>query len=131
MMSANANDYFSKSTLNALEAALKEANGRATARTLDVDGIVEYLHSYMLRLDISKKALTGTEVTVHASMEQLPRAYKWNADSTKASFLFDGKKWKFLTAERSRLVQRCGSYHVVATLSQTAIEAITSKVSQM
>lgn len=131
MMSANANDYFSKSTLNALEAALKEANGRATARTLDVDNIVEYLHGYMVRLGISKKALTGTKVTVHASMEQLPRAYKWNADSTKASFLFDGKKWKFMTAERSRLVQCCGSYHVVATLSQTAIDAITSKVSQM
>lgn len=131
MMSTNANDYFSKSTLNALEAALKEANGRATARTLDVDDIVEYLRGYMCRLDISKKALTGTKVTVHASMEQLPRAYKWNADSTKASFLFDGKKWKFLTVERSLLVQRCGSYHVVATLSQTAIDAITAKVSQM
>ena len=91
-MSTNANDYFSKSSLNALEAALKEANGRATARTLDVDDIIKYLRGYMYRLDITKKALTGTEVTEHASMEQLPRAYKWNADSTKATFVFDGKK---------------------------------------
>lgn len=113
-----------------LEAALAEANGRATARTLTAEQCVEYLETYMNYVGISKKALTDTVVTIHGSMEKLPSAYKYPADSTKATFVFDGRTWHLYRAERSRLVQRSGCLHVVAELSNTAKDAIAASFAE-
>lgn len=108
-------------------AALAEANGRATARTLSAAECAEYLAKFEGQAGISKKAMAGTIVTVHGSMEQLPRAYKYRADSTKASFQYDGKTWRFLSAERSILRQHSSWIHVIASFSPTAKAAIVQK----
>lgn len=120
-------EFFQKKELAKLVAALAEANGRATARTLSVDECAEYIAGFEERVGISKKAMAGTVVIVHGSMEQLPRAYKYRADSTKASFQFDGKTWRFLNAERSTLRQRSSHIHVIASFSPTAKDAIAAK----
>lgn len=120
-------DFFQKKELTKLVAALAEANGRATARTLSADGCAEYLAKFEEHTAISKKAMAGTVVTVHGSMEQLPRAYRYRADSTKASFQYDGKTWRFLNAERSILRQLSSYIHVIASFSPTAKDAIVQK----
>lgn len=122
-----ATEFFTKSDLKALNEKLDTANGRATARTLSADKCAEYLEEFERKAFISKKAMTGTTVTVHASMEKLPLSYKYSADSTKAVFEYDGKHWRFKNAERSRLVQRAGFWHVEAVFSQTAILAIADR----
>lgn len=122
-----ATQIIGKKDYKTLEGALAEANGRATARTLTAEDCVGYLETYMGYVGISKKALTDTVVTVHGSMERLPQAYKYRADSTKAAFVFDGKTWRFTGAERSTLLQRGGCFHVVATLSDTAKDAIAAR----
>lgn len=120
-------EFFQKKELAKLVAALAEANGRATARTLSDDECAEYLSKFEKRAGISKKAMAGTVVTVHGSMEQLPRAYKYRADSTKASFQYDGRTWRFLNAERSTLRQHSSFIHVIASFSPTAKDAIAQK----
>lgn len=120
-------DFFSKTESKKLAEGLAEANGRATARTLSADACAEYLERYMQHLDITKRALTGTVATVHATMERLPHAYKYRADSTKATFEFDGKVWRFVFACRDRLVQRGNACHVEARLSASAVAALADK----
>lgn len=120
-------EFFQKKELANLVAALAEANGRATARTLLADECAEYLAKFEGHTAISKKAMAGTIVTVHGAMEQLPRAYKYRADSTKASFQYDGKTWRFLNAERSILRQHSSWVHVIASFSPTAKDAIAQK----
>lgn len=124
---ATAFELFTKTTIKALEAALTEANGRATARTLSLDECVEYIDRFVCRCGITKKAMTGTEITVHGSMEKLPRAYKYQADSTKAAFEFNGKHWEFVEAVRSTLTQRSSYCHVQAAFSETARDALAAK----
>lgn len=120
-------EFFQKKELTKLVAALAEANGRATARTLSADECADYLAVFESLTDISKRAMTGTTVVVHGSMERLPKAYKYRADSTKAAFRYDGKTWRFLEAERSVLKQGSPLTHVVASFSDSAKEAIVAK----
>lgn len=120
-------EFFQKKELAKLVAALAEANGRTTARTLSADECAEYISAFEERVAISKKALAGTIVTVHGSMEQLPRAYKYRADSTKASFQYEGKTWRFLSAERSTLKQHSSWVHAIASFSPTAKDAIAAR----
>lgn len=123
-------ELFTKSTTKAIEAALAEANGRATARTLSLDECVEYIGEFVRRCDITKKAMTGTRINVHGSMEKLPRAYKYRADSTKAAFEFNGKHWEFVEAVRSTLVQNTAYHHVQAAFSDTARDALAAKYAE-
>ena len=120
-------EFFQKKELAKLVAALAEANGLATARTLSADECAEYISSFEEHTAVSKKAMAGTIVTVHGSMERLPKAYRYRADSTKAAFQYDGKTWQFLSAERSTLKQRSSYVHVIASFSPTAKDAIAAK----
>lgn len=122
-------EFFQKKELTKLMAALAEANGRATARTLSADECAEYIAKFEERTGISKKAMTGTVVIVHGSMEQLPQAYRYRAYSTKASFQYDGRSrtWRFLNAERSTLRQRSSWVHIIASFSLTAKDATAAK----
>lgn len=120
-------EFFTKTDLKALTEKLNAANGRATARTLDIDACIEHLTDFENSLRISKKAMTGTKAIVHATMETLPGAYRYRAYSTKASFEYDGKHWRFKEAERSTLKQKGCAYHVEASLSDSAKQAIVSK----
>lgn len=122
-----ATEFFTKTDLKALTEKLNAANGRATTRTLNIDACIEHLTKFENSLRISKKAMTGTKVIVHATMETLPHAYKYRADSTKVTFEYDGKRWRFCEAERSTLKQRGCAYHVEASLSDSAKQAIVSK----
>ena len=120
-------EFFQKKELAKLVAALADANGRATARTLSADECAEYIAKFEERTGISKKAMTGTVVIVHGSMGQLPQAYRYRADSTKALFQYDGSAWRFLDAKRSILRQRSSWIHIIASFSPTAKDAIAAK----
>ena len=120
---------FTKTTIKALELALAEANGNAKTRTLSVEDCGEYIVEFETRCDIPKSAMSGTQITIHASMEKLPKSYKYPATSTKAVFEFDGRKWRLLKAMRDYIVQRAGNCHVTAVFSQSAKAAIVDNYS--
>lgn len=115
----DATDLFKKTDIKRLSAKLAEVEGRSTTRLLSVDDCADHL-SHIMRWPISKKALTGTKVIVHATMEKLPNSYGYAANSTKATFTFDGRHWCFVDAERSFLKQKSGNCHCEVFLSDTA-----------
>jgi hypothetical protein len=108
-----------------LNAAIIEAEGRATARTMNaeyVDSKLFYVVNRYLN-GLPKKALTGTRATVHASTEKLPSSYKYRAESTQAEFLHDGKGWVLVSVWRGTLRQSSAAKEgVELELTDTAKE---------
>lgn len=106
----------------ALQAAITETEGRATARTLGAEEAGHRLDQvvYNLLRSMPKKYLAGSKAVVHASTERLPQAYKYSADSTKARFEHDGKGWVLVEVVRDRLVQKSARYGVELSLTDTA-----------
>jgi len=113
----------------ALQAAISEAEGRATARTLSAQSANDALESvvYDVLRRMPKKALAGCRATVHASNERLPRAYKYRAESTQAHFVHDGKGWLLESVERDTLVQKSTRYGVELVLTDDAKKYIIDK----
>lgn len=121
MATKKAKKIYSTNT-EALQAAISEAEGRATARTLSAqnanDALEEVVFSVLHRMP--KKHPVGCRATVHASTERLPRAYKYRAESTYAHFVHDGKGWLLESVERDTLVQRAVRYGVELVLTDDA-----------
>jgi hypothetical protein len=117
-------EFFLKKDEKALNDKLNELQNRSKERLLSVESCAEYLGYVENHLGISKKAMAGTKVVVHASMVKLPHSYKYAANSTKAVFIFDGKHWRYLTAYRDKLVQKSNYFHCEIELSDSAKEEI-------
>lgn len=120
-------EYLKKRDEKALSSKLAELQDKCKTRLLSVDDCVWRLMGVDNYLYISKKAKTGTKVVVHASMSKLPNSYKYQADSTKAVFIFDGKRWCFMTAYRDRMLQKHSYDHCEIELSDTAKEAVLKR----
>lgn len=120
-------ELFLKKDEKALSDKLNEIQNRSKERLLSVETCAERLTEVENFIGITKKAMTGTKVIVHASMEKLPHTYKYSANSTKAVFTFDGKRWRFLTAYRDHIVQRSNYFHSEIELSDLAKEGIISR----
>ena len=75
-----------------LEGALKEAQGRATARTIDVERILDVLKYVEKRLGIGKAALKGTKVHFTGA-EKFAKAYRFTPESTHFEAEHNGKTW--------------------------------------
>jgi hypothetical protein len=120
-------EFFLKKDCKSLSDKLNELQNRCEERLLSVESCAEYLGYVEKHLGISKKAMTGTKVVIHATMEKLPHSYKYAANSTKAVFIFDGKHWRYLTAYRDQLVQKSNYFHCEIELSDSAKEGIVSR----
>ena len=88
-----------------LQSKLDEVQNRCTTRLIDAETCQKKLESIVWdRLDgMPKKYLAGTTIVLHSSTERLPRAYKYPAESTKVTFVHDGKGWVYFKADRSTL----------------------------
>ena len=62
--------------------AITEAEGRATARLISAQDVVDALIEVDDYLGISKKAKKGTKVMIDCNAQTFPSAYKWAAKST-------------------------------------------------
>lgn len=123
-MTKKASKIYSTDT-DKLNAAITEAEGRATARTMNAEYVGSKLFYVVNRYlnDMPKKALTGTRATVHASTKKLPSSYKYRAESTQAEFLHDGKGWTLVSVWRGTLRQSSAAKEgVELELSDTAKE---------
>lgn len=124
-------EFLLKKDEKALNDKLNELQNRCEQRLLSVESCSEYLKKVERVLGVTKKAMTGTKVVVHATMEKLPNSYRYTANSTKAVFTFDGKHWRFVKAYRDRLIQKTNAYHTELELSDSAQEAIIQMYSIM
>ena len=111
-----------------LEVALKEVQGRATARTIDVDRILGVLKYVEKRLGIGKAALKGTKVHFTGA-EEFAKAYRFTPESTHFEAEHNGKTWFVTSIVRDTCPQRQDAIDVA--LSDTAKDAVLKSLSRM
>ena len=109
-----------------LSAAIKEAEGRATARTITARDIISRLKEIEKGLNISKKNMNGVSVHVDENAQTFPSAYKFTPESTHFFATFKGGSWIITGIERAR----CGSASkkVTITLTEEAKAAIIDRI---
>lgn len=113
----------------ALESAIKEAEGRATARTISVRQVCYILNQVESRLGITKKAMEGITVSVDFNAQDFPSAYKYTPESTRFSAEYHRGEWIITGIARMRT--RRASQRVLVSLTDDAKEAILAKYTQM
>lgn len=82
--------------LKKLDALIKEAEGRSTARTITVDDVVDSLaqaEAHLLLLSTKKDAV-GTIVYVDVNAQRFPRAYHYIPESTQFVAEITKSGWK-------------------------------------
>lgn len=111
-----------------LEAALKEAQGRATARAIDVDRILGVLKYVEERLGIAKTALKGTKVHFTGA-EKFAKAYQYVPESTHFEAVHNGKTWFVTLITRDTCPNRWDKIDV--ELSDITKAAVLKSLSRM
>lgn len=110
-----------------IKSKLNEVQGRCKERLFyasDCDGILQNIHCAKLH-SIPKKALKGTTIILHASMDRMPQAYKYPATETSITFTHDGKGWKFIECNRDYIKPSSKArYNAEVFLSDTAKQSI-------
>lgn len=106
--------------LDALQKAINDAEGRARERKLNCHDIFYYLEKVGAKLNITKRAMEGTEVVVNSNAQDFPKAYKWTPEATYFDAIFQCGKWRVTRIYRDA----CGNKHVKIKLSETAKVAI-------
>lgn len=77
-----------------LTEAIKDAEGRATVRTIDAADVCKSLLEIEQKLDISKKAMDGIKVAVDYHAQKFPNAYKHIPYSTQFSAEYKNGSWR-------------------------------------
>ena len=76
-----------------LTTAIKAAEGKATARTISADGIINCLIGIEEYLDITKKAMDGISIQADIFSQKFPSAYKYIPESTHFSAVYHAGVW--------------------------------------
>lgn len=77
-----------------LESTIREAEGRATARTITPENIIDALLHIEKKLDVSRAALEGTTATVDYNAQIFPAAYKYTPESTIFAAVYRRGSWR-------------------------------------
>lgn len=117
----------SKNFRAAAEKAIREAEGRATARTLSPDDIINALERAEKRFGVPKKALDGTIVSIDVHAQSFPVAYTGVPMST--IFRAENRRGVWYLVNVSRAQTRAPSRALLATLSDAAMAAILDRAS--
>lgn len=81
--------------------AIKEAEGKASARTIDYDYVVRAIKEIEDKFWlIHKKDMEGMVVWVDIHAQQYPKAYKYTPDSTQFKVVKAKSGWKLLSVGR-------------------------------
>lgn len=114
-------DY--KASVLPLETALKEAQGRATTKTLEPMDVFYELSFIEDRLPrMTKKDMEGITINVDPYAQDKPRAYKYTMVSTQFSAIYKGGSWRITEIRRAETRRRGHGYKV--TLTEQAKAAI-------
>ena len=112
-----------------IEAAIKEAEGRATARCIVANDLFDYASSIEKKLGISKKALNGCRFCVDPNAQNFPNAYKYTPESTQADLEYASGKWYLANVRRDRCSR--DGHEVESYLTDEAKAALIKKYTTM
>ena len=85
-----------------LQAALSEAEGRATARLISAEYLLrltEQLEKKLSRYS-TKKAMDGLIAKLAPHVDRFPRAYKWRPEGTACGVEYSSGTWKLISVCR-------------------------------
>ena len=108
-----------------IEQIIKDAEGRATARTIDYYDIAMAIWNLERKLDIPKVKMEGIETYVDVNAQDFPNAYKYTPTSTHFHAVRKKAGWDLVKVYRDPC-QRPGRKYEVH-LSDTAKEAILER----
>lgn len=91
----------SETNKDRIKAAIQEAEGKASARTVEYDGIVRACGRIEKKLGIPKKYLEGIRYDVDLHAQNFPNAYKYRAESTHFVVEYSKGKWRLVSIERA------------------------------
>lgn len=105
-----------------INAAIKEAEGRATARTINYDDIVDDITNIETKLNIAKKHMTGCYAWVDHNAQAFPSAYKYKPESTHYCIQRTASGWVLVSVDRMTTNSPSGRYEL--ELTEEAQDAI-------
>lgn len=83
-----------------ITAAIQEAEGQASMRTITYKDIVRSVQRIEKRLGIPKKCMEGVMYSVDVHAQNFPKSYKYPAESTQFVIEFSKRKWRLISVER-------------------------------
>lgn len=89
-----------ESNKNKIEKMIKEAEGRATTRTITYNNIVIALKCIENKLNIYKKDMVGIIASVDLNAQNFPNAYKYTPKSTHFNVIRKANGWDLRWIER-------------------------------
>ena len=108
----------------AIQAAIKAAEGRATVRTITYEGIVNDITRIERHLCVPKKAMIGIRASIDHNAQQFPNAYRYTPESTHYRIERKASGWVLYDVERNTC--RTPSRAVSLTLTEEARAAIVA-----
>ena len=105
-----------------IEAIIKAAEGRATARTISFWGMIGFLEILEESLGICKKDMVGITADIDINAQDFPNAYKYTPTSTHFTVVRKASGWDLVSVSRDTTRRRGHRFHV--TLTDEAKEAI-------
>lgn len=112
-----------------LDAAIRSAEGRATARTITADIIIRTAERITRYLSIPKKHMIGIVADVDYNAQDFPRAYKYTPESTRFLMEYTASGWAVYAIDRN--TTRRASQAVIFTFTEEAKAEILSRISVM
>lgn len=109
-----------EATLKALKDAIKEAEGRATARRISINDIFAHCKAVEEKLNISKKAMNGVKIHCDPNAQEFPKAYKYTPESTHFTAEYKNGTWRVTDVFRDV----CGKHDTAIELTEEAEKAI-------
>ena len=94
---------------------ISRVEGRASARTIAPDNIMEALETVEKELGITKKALDGCKISVDYNAQDFPNAYKYTPVSTHFDAEFRSGSWRITDISREKTRRLKERYHVTLT----------------
>lgn len=111
-----------------LSAAIREAEGRATARCLTARDVMFALESITKNLNIGKTLMRGIKATVCPAAQDFPRAYKYTPEATTFCAEYKPGGWVVTGIERTKCPRASQEYYI--ELTENAKTAILDRISR-
>ena len=103
-----------------IENAIREAEGRATARTITAGDVFRAIQEIETALNIPKKYTVGITAHIDYNAQVFPRAYKYTPESTHFEIERAAAGWYITSISRDT----CGRKRYRLTLTEDAKKAI-------
>lgn len=112
-----------------LNAAIRSAEGRATARTITADIIIRSAERITRNIGIPKKYMIGITAYVDYHAQDFPNAYKYTPESTQFNMIYTPSGWAVCSIERWKTHRANQAVNI--TLTEEAKEEIIKQISVM